>query len=250
MPFRPRGPKPETPSNEWSVIRGCVTVIAVLLLATPALAAGRPVTIVAADGTTLAGMFYEASPRPAPAVVLVHMLGRSKDEWRIVAERLADAGIASLAIDLRGHGRSGGDGSALPAMVVDVRAALGWLATHPSVRPDWLGVVGASLGGTLAAIAAADVPTVRAIAMISPSLDYRGLRLDASIMRKLGTRPVWMAASTEDPYALRTVKELTQDGGAREQRLSGVRGHGTALLWADPDLARALVDWLRRTLIF
>jgi dienelactone hydrolase len=205
---------------------------------------------VASDGTTRAGMFYEASPRPAPAVVLVHMLGRSKDEWSVVAERLADTGIASIAIDLRGHGRSGGDGAALPAMVGDVRAALDWLATQPDVRPNGLGVVGASLGATLAAIAAADASAVRAIAMISPSLDYRGLRLDVGVIRKLGSRRVWMAASTEDPYALRSIKELTDEGATGEQRLSGVRGHGTALLWADPDLAGALVDWLRRTLIF
>jgi dienelactone hydrolase len=227
-----------------------ITFVAVLLLAAPVFAAGRPVTFSTPDGTTLAGMFYEASPMPAPAVVLVHMLGRSKDEWSVVAERLAESGIASLAIDLRGHGRSGGDRSALPAMVTDVRAAIDWLANQPGVRPGALGVVGASLGATLAATAAADAASVRAVAMISPSLDYRGVRLDAGAMRKLGSRPVWMAASTEDPYALRTVKELTADGATREQRLSGVRGHGTALLWADPDLARALVDWLRRTLIF
>jgi alpha-beta hydrolase superfamily lysophospholipase len=227
-----------------------VSLVVVLLLAAPASAAGRPVTLAAADGTPLAGMFYDASPRPAPAVVLVHMLGRSKEEWSIVAERLADAGIASLAIDLRGHGRSMGDGSALATMVRDVRAALDWLAIQPAVRPDRLGVVGASLGASLAALAATEAPAVRAIALISPSLDYRGLRLDPGVMRTLGSRSVWWAASTEDPYALRTIKELTGDGAAGEQRLSGVRGHGTALLWADPDLARALVDWLRRTLIF
>lgn len=230
--------------------RACVIGLALLSIAEPAGAAGRPVTFVASDGTPLAGMFYEASPRPAPAVVLIHMLGRSGDEWRVVAELLEDAGIASLAIDLRGHGRSGGSGSELPAMVVDVRAALSWLAMHPGVRPDALGVVGASLGASLAALAGVEAPAVRALAMISPSLDYRGLRLDAGVMRKLGDRPVWMAASTDDPYALRTVKELIRDGSAREQRLSGLRGHGTSLLWADPDLARALVDWLRRTLIF
>jgi alpha-beta hydrolase superfamily lysophospholipase len=195
-------------------------------------------------------MFSEASPRPAPAVVLVHMLGRSSDEWRGIAERLEAAGIASLALDLRGHGRSGGNGSELPAMIVDVRAALSWLAAQPGVRPDALGVVGASLGASLAALAVAEAPAVRAIALISPSLDYRGLRLDAGVMRKLGTRRVWLAASTDDPYALRTVRELTQEGGAHEQRLSGVRGHGTTLLWADQDLSQALVDWLRQTLIF
>jgi len=224
--------------------------ILLALIAAPAVAAGRPVTIVAPDGITLAAMFYETSQRPAPAVVLVHMLGRSKDEWSVVAERLVDAGIASLAIDLRGHGRSGGNGSELRAMVADVRAGLGWLAANPAIRPDMLGVVGASLGASLAALAAAEAPSIRAVAMISPSLDYRGLRLDAGIMRKIGARPVWMAASTADPYALRTVKELTDGANAREQRLSGVRGHGTYLLWSDPDLARALVDWLRRTLIF
>ncbi|HUE84995.1 MAG TPA: alpha/beta fold hydrolase [Vicinamibacterales bacterium] len=228
----------------------CVTCVAVLLLAAPVHAAGRPVTIVAPDGTTLAGMFYEASPRPAPAVVLVHMLGRSNAEWSVVAERLEDAGIASLALDLRGHGRSGGNPAELPAMATDVRTGLDWLAAHPSVWPGALGVVGASLGANLAGMAAADFPAVRAIAMISPSLDYRGLRLDAGVMRKLGDRPLWLAASTEDPYALRTIKELSQEGTRGEQRLSGVRGHGTSLLWADQDLSRALVDWLRRTLIF
>jgi hypothetical protein len=76
------------------------------------------------------------------------------------------------------------------------------------------------------------------------------VRLDAGVMKKIGDRPVWLAASTDDPYALRTVKELAGDSTARDQRLSGVRGHGTALVAADQDLGRALVDWLRQTLIF
>ena len=113
-----------------------------------------------------------------------------------------------------------------------------------------LAVVGSSLGANLAALAAGDHAAVRAIALVSPSLDYRGVRLDAAAMKRLGARPVWLAASTEDPYALRTIKELVASGTAREQALSPVRGHGTTLLNADPDLARALLDWLRRTLIF
>lgn len=230
------------------MFRACISILMVLVAA-PAVAAGRPVTLVAADGTTLTATFYEASPRPAPAVVLVHMLGRSKDEWSVLAERLDDIGIATLAIDLRGHGRSAGNGAELAAMAADVKAGLGWLAEQPAVRPDLLGVVGASLGASLAATAAADTPSVRAVGLISPSLDYRGVRLDAGLMRRLGDRAVWMTASTEDPYALRTVKELSVGAPVAEQRLSGVRGHGTALLWSDPELARALVDWLRRTLI-
>ena len=40
--------------------------------------------------STIAGTLYESSNRPAPAVVLVHMLGESKDEW--IDARRAPAG--------------------------------------------------------------------------------------------------------------------------------------------------------------
>jgi acetyl esterase/lipase len=138
----------------------------------------------------------------------------------------------------------------LAPMVDDVQAALNWLSARPGIRPGGVAVAGASLGANLAALAAARGAAVRAVALISPSLDYRGVRIDATVMRKIGDRPVWLAASTEDPYALRTVKELVPGIAAHEQRLSGARAHGTGLLNADQDLARALVDWLRRTLIF
>lgn len=211
--------------------------------------AGRPVTFAAHDGVTLAGMLYEASPRPAPAVVLVHMLGRSKDEWVGLAEALQDNGVTVLAVDLRGHGQSGGNGSDLPLMMGDVQAAISWIASRPGLRPAIVGVAGASLGANLAALAAADTPLVKVVALISPSLDYRGIRLDAAVMKRLADRAVWLAASTEDAYALRTVRELTGDSSGAEQRLSTRRGHGTALLAADQELARALVDWLKARLI-
>jgi alpha-beta hydrolase superfamily lysophospholipase len=153
-----------------------------------------------------------------------------------------------VAVDLRGHGRSGGSSAALPPMVDDVRAAIAWLVGRPGVRPDAVAVVGASLGANLAMLAGVNEASVRAMALISPSLDYRGVRIDAAAIKKAGHRPLWLAASTQDPYALRTIRELAEGPGAREQRLSGAPAHGTNLLAADSDLTGALVDWLRRTL--
>src|SRR5688572_29290593 len=63
-------------------------------------AAGRTISLRTTDGRTIAGLMIEASDRPAPAVVLVPMLGRTKDDWQAVAQRLADANITALAIDL------------------------------------------------------------------------------------------------------------------------------------------------------
>lgn len=237
----PRVPPPRAAS---------LVALLALVSAGPAWAAGRPVTLAATDGTPLAGTLYEASSRPASAVVLVHMLGRSKEDWAVLAERLQDAGLTALALDLRGHGQSGGARDPLSPMVDDVRSAIAWLSTRANVRPGMLAVVGASLGANLAALAAAETPLARAVALVSPSLDYRGVRLDATVMRKLSGRPVWFAASTDDPYALRTLRELAAGESGSQQRLSGARAHGTALLAADPDLSQGLVDWLRQTLIF
>ena len=202
------------------------------------------------DGTSLAGEFYESSIEPAPGVVLVHMLSRNKSDWHGLPDRIRDAGITALAIDLRGHGGSSGSAGDLEAMIQDVRAAAQWLATRPNVRPDAIGVVGASLGASLALLAAVDLPQVRVIGLLSPSLDYRGLRTDTALVKRLGSRSLWLAASSEDPLALRTLRDMAAEtSGPREQVVSSAAAHGTVLLERDGDVGRALVDWLRRSLI-
>ena len=88
-----------------------------------------------------------------------------------------------------------------------------------------------------------------AAVLISPAADYRGVRLDAA-GRKFARRPLLLLVSQDDPYALRTVHDLTPpELPLREQRVSTVTGHGTQLLDRDPDMLGALVDWVRRTLL-
>lgn len=227
-------------------------VVALVLRATgDAAAASRQVQMRAADGVALAASVYDAPVSAAPAVVLVHMLTRTKEDWRPFAERLQAAGMTALAFDLRGHGQSEGSSAPAAAMALDVQAALKWLAERPDGGSARVAVVGASLGATLAVLAAAEAPAVRGLALLSPAADYRGLRLD-SAARKYGARPLLAVASSEDPYALRTVRALSGDAPAmpmRESRVSAVAAHGTQLLDRDPELAAALVDWLRRTLL-
>lgn len=227
-----------------------MVLLVVVLGVSHADAAGRPVTFQSTDGVTLAGELFEASGRPSPAVLLVHMLSRNKSEWGSLPDRIRDAGITALTFDLRGHGQSGGSASDLHAMIQDVRAAAQWLSARPNVRGDAIAIVGASLGASLAQLAAVDSPQVRYLALLSPSLDYRGLRTDVSLVKRLGSRSLWLAASDQDPLALRTVRDIAAEpSGPREQHVSTMMAHGTALVDKDPDIASALVDWLRRSLI-
>ncbi len=226
-----------------------IALTLVLVTAGAAAAASRPVQLRASDGVAIAAAVYDAASAPAPAVVLVHMLTRTKEDWRPFAERLQTAGFTAVAIDLRGHGQSDGASTPAPAMALDVQAALTWLGERSEVRPAAIAIVGASLGASLALLAAADAPAVRGVALLSPAADYRGVRLDAAA-RKFGARPMFIAASSEDPYALRTLRALTDaELPSREPRVSALTAHGSQLLERDGDLAAALVDWLRRTLL-
>ena len=227
-----------------------LVLLSIVLAAPGAEAAGTRVSFPSSDGVTIAGEFYETSTRPAAGVVLVHMLSRSRGDWDGLPDRIRDAGITALAIDLRGHGQSSGSPQELQAMIQDVRAAAQWLAARPNVRGDQIAIVGASLGASLALLAAVELPQVRAIGLISPSLDYRGLRTDTGLIKRLGARSIWLAASDQDPLALRTLRDIAAEpSGPREQLVSSALAHGTVLLDKDADIGRALVDWLRRSLL-
>jgi dienelactone hydrolase len=224
-------------------------VLAPLMLV-PAVSAAQRVVFRTEDGVTLSGTWHEPSVRPAPAVILIHMLHRSRRDWDAAASRLAFAGIGALTFDLRGHGESQGSvGRDYAAMVQDVKAARRFLSTRGDVLTGRIGIAGASIGANLAALAAADDQAVLSLALLSPSLDYRGLRIEAAV-RKFGGRPVLLVASDEDGYAVRTTRDLQKAGaGTREALMLSQAGHGTNMLFRSPELALSLVDWFRRTLL-
>jgi len=227
-----------------------VAALAVCLLrpVTIPLAAAERVTLRTDDGVQLAATWYEPDARQGPAVILVHMLLKSRRDWDVLASQLSDAGIGVLTFDLRGHGDSQGNAQDHTAMLQDLKAAKRFLVGRSDVNQGRIGIAGASLGATLAAMLAADDATIRSLVLLSPSLDYRGLRLEPA-MRKVGNRPVLLAASSEDAYALRSARELQKDTTSRELQVLTSAGHGTTMLARSPELVSTLVDWFRRTLL-
>lgn len=232
-----------------------LATMAVLLTAVPPVLQGRTqrVSFRTEDGVTIAATWYEASSRPAPAVILVHMLQRSRRDWEGLASRLASSGIGALAIDLRGHGesfygRSADETADYSAMVQDLRAARRYLTARSDVVPNRIGIAGASIGANLAVLEAAGDSGIASIALLSPSLDYRGLRIEAAV-RKYGKRPMLLVASDDDPYAGRSALDLQKAGGGPRELLTLTgAGHGTNMLGRAWELPQALVDWFRRTL--
>ena len=222
------------------------TLITALVLPGESRAAQR-VTLRTDDGIILTATWYEP-PARGPAVILVHMLHRSRRDFDALASRLASEGIGALALDLRGHGDSQGSiGTDFAPMVADVKAARRFLIGRSDVSGK-IGLLGASLGANLVALAAADDPSVASLALLSPSLDYRGLRIETA-MRKLGSRPVLMVVSDDDPYASRSAHDLEKGTRGREILSLTGAGHGSTMLEREASLMGSLVDWFRRTLL-
>lgn len=115
--------------------------------------------------------FYLPHSTPAPAVLLAHGFGGSKDSVANQARQLARDGFAVLAYSARGFGRSTGLISLNDPdrEVADARALVSWLATRTEVQLDApgdprVGVAGGSYGGALALMLGGSDSRIDAIA--------------------------------------------------------------------------------------
>jgi fermentation-respiration switch protein FrsA (DUF1100 family) len=81
-----------------------------------------------------------------------------------MATYLAGLGYGVLSFDFRGYGQSGGErGNVLPdEQVSDIRNAVTWLAARPEIDPGRMGVIGSSLGGSIAIVASAQDERIKA----------------------------------------------------------------------------------------
>ena len=102
-------------------------------------------------GDEIAGtLFLPACERPLPLLLVCHGAGEYKENYFEMCDRLAERGLASLAIDMHGHGESGGPRFYVDMQqwVADIRAAVDFAATHPNLDENRIGAFGLSSGGT------------------------------------------------------------------------------------------------------
>lgn len=205
------------------------------------------VQVVAADGLELIGDFYAIPTEagPGPAVLLLHMLGSERGAWEPLIPPLVEAGYHVLAVDIRGHGETGGS-SDWPVAETDVQTWLDWLRARPGVDGGGVSVVGASIGSNLALLACAhDAGCVTVIAL-SPGLDYRGVQPLSALTEGLAERSALLVASHGDTYSADSVKEFAVNAvGEVGLRLYAGRAHGTQLFRDEGErLAQTIIAWL------
>ena len=153
------------------IVGGLVTAVAVS--GSPAVRTSNQFVAGVPEGTTpvqLDTTLYLPATTPAPAILLAHGFGGSKDDLAGQAKSLAQHGYVVLAYSARGFGKSGGliHLDSLKYEVADGSKLLDWLQARPEVRqrngkPD-IGVAGSSYGGALALMLGAVDHRIQAVA--------------------------------------------------------------------------------------
>ena len=128
------------------------------------------------DDIVLRGWLIE-NERDELTVMLVHGLNsnRTGDNALDLAERLFDRGFNVLLFDIRGHGES--DGERLSAGYFekwDILGAYDFLVQR-GASPRGVGLLGWSLGGATALLAAAEEPAIKAVVADSSFADVHDL---------------------------------------------------------------------------
>ncbi len=218
----------------------------------------QPVQFQSADGTSIAALYWPPVAAPAPALVLMHMMGGSKADWNQFAALAQGASIAHsdtqpagavsfavLAIDFRGHGDSGGTRDDRNGMLADARAALAKIQSMPDVDKTRVIMIGASIGGDAAVDACSD-GCIGAISL-SPG-GFLGVSYNDAL-KSLGGKPVMCVASVGDQLSAETCTGGESVGMADYQtQVYQGSAHGTAMFAIQdqkPLLTDLLFAWLR-----
>lgn len=183
---------------------GAGLVLGLALVASGAPGAEREISF-RVSGQAVRGTLETPRGAAAPVVLLLHGFTGSRDELPVAgteegilartARILAGQGYASLRIDFRGSGESDGAwaDTTLAGQIRDAVAAIDWLAGQQAVRGRETAVLGWSQGGLVAAHAAAERPTVRALVLWAPVVhplhSYASLLGDATFLEAMHLDP-------------------------------------------------------------
>jgi pimeloyl-ACP methyl ester carboxylesterase len=228
-----------------------IVFVCLLLLTCTTLAQDAPLLIEleAEDGLLLQGDYWasNADSMPeegVPAVLLLHIVNSSRDAWQPLIEPLLAAGYHVLAVDMRGHGATGGSKD-WPAAETDVQLWLDWLKEQPNTQSVF--IIGGSIGSNLALIGCANDPDCRTAIALSPGLDFFDVMPENAVVEELQDRPVLLIASHDDSSSAIAVRQMASNSrGEIAMRIYNGRAHGTSMLTSayGERLISLIVNWL------
>lgn len=215
------------------------------------------ITLVTEDNFHLPATVLEPTIKNGAGLVLIHQGGSNRGEWAFMHDKLLAAGYVILSYDVRGMGDAPNiseDGKVIENIynapgqaTLDVRAAIKHVKEIEGINSERIGILGASIGGNLAAVASAQMGIKTAVAISGKTEAVQNLAGDPNIKMKSiyyissmesdGARAMWaeeMFNLTDSPREIAVTPEES--------------GHGVTILKDTPVLQDQIIGWFERNL--
>ena len=207
------------------------------------------------DNVAIVGDYYVPGPpagRSAKGLLLLHMMPATRSSWQALAMNMQAKGFHVLAIDLRGHGESQGgpDGyksfsdAEHQASSADVEAGVEFLKSK-GITILTLG--GASIGANLALQYLGIHHATKAAFLLSPGLNYRGVKTESAARGLTSGQAVYYVASHDDATSADATQKLfdaTPERVEKKITLFETAGHGTTMFERESGLMDTVALWL------
>lgn len=180
------------------------------------------------DNISLAAHYVETNGDKA--VILLHQYSNNKESYLVLQDALLNAGISSIAIDFRGHGKSEGKfldftDTDFQSMILDAKEAYKFLKSKNKKN---IGILGASIGANTAINFCKNEEQIKACIALSPGINYHGIET----IRKKPKAEIMIVVSTEDIYSYESSLELSKNLDAKLLEHPN-KAHGVYLLTSD-----------------
>ena len=214
---------------------------------------GKRVTMTTSDNVVIVGTLYAAETK-SPVVLCLHQWRSDRSHFDGLSVVLQKQGFTVLSIDMRGHGESvrkkdagmvTADRNAIP----DIRAALAFLKSEASADVSRVAIVGASYGSSNAIMYAVTEPSIKAIVLLSPGLNYFNVLPIEPALAQFARGALLAVASAEDLRSVEAVEKIK--GLAKTELTTKIfdnAGHGTDILDANVGLQEMIVQFLKKNL--
>ena len=212
-----------------------------------------PVNLTTTDGIKIAGKYLQGPQNNSPAIILLHMMGRTMNDWDTIIPSLA-VHYSILAIDFRGHGQSKTqNGYTLDYrdftntdwknLINDVKAAYSYLRRLPDDSKIPISIIGASIGANIASVYAAEQPNVKALVLLSPGLNYYGIETTPALEKYNGK--ILIVSCEEDNYSFQSTRSLLLNKKVNIE-FHECKGayHGNRIITRYPDTKFYALEWL------
>jgi dipeptidyl aminopeptidase/acylaminoacyl peptidase len=237
------------------------------------------------QGHDLLGVMYLArGTEPRPTVLLLHGCPGLEQNLDLAAE-LRDRGWNALVFHYRGCWGSGGRYD-LRTITTDVAAAVDYLhdGDHPTVDRERIAVVGHSLGGWAAVLAAARDHRLRAVAVCGGVADLGGMLRSGTLAsvtdihqeitrfvaaepeeflsqgaevaaepqpvdlaHVISPRPLLIVHGSDDEWVPVEQARILHQRAGEPRRYVEIPGANHAFSWHRPHLRQLIADWLAET---